>query len=434
VTTVQLLLFLYYLKRSLVFGLFFDMADWLLQYARYLSDGDLLGFLWSPHYEDRVATTRLVLLADIRLFGGVFYPFVVISLACVCLVAAVLVNAIRSDGPFGIPSAIASFLVVMLLLNPAVGITCGLPAYDNYPHVLALAALALHFFDDNGRAGRAAFFRRLLALLAGIGAGLASASGLLIWPILVWAAWRGRLSGRWIAATAICGCGYVALYLQGNPLLGHVFEVARAGPLLSVGNLGTIAAYFFGYAGLPWSHDAGLRLEGAAIGVVLSAVIVALCIRRGVIDPPGGLRERVEVGLLAFVLGTAVLAAFGRAHFESPNATAHVPVKYTIFLSVAHAALVAAALPWLRRSWDEANRRAAVQVGALLLGGLLIVQQIGLGETAVQKAAQVNASIARFMAGQRDQEMWLVLHMDGGTADRALQFMRAIGIYDFRPK
>ena len=225
----------------------------------------------------------------------------------------------------------------------------------------------------------------------------------------------------------------MALYLHGNGLSGHVAELAGSGTLLSADKLGFMAAYFVNYMGLPWSHLPGLHIPAAAMAIGLSVLIVVLCVRRGLIDPPGGLRERVAIGLLAFTFGTAVLAALGRARLGDPNALPEPPVKYAIFLSVAHAALAVAVLPWLRRWWDEPKKRAAVQLAGLMLGGLLIVQQIGLGEAAVAKAAWVNGYIAEFMAGQRDQgEMPLILHMNDGIADRALQFMRAARIYDFR--
>jgi len=429
---VQLGLFLYYLSQSLVFGLFYDMADWLLQYAKYASDGDLFGFLWSPHFDDRVATTRLVLLADIKLFGGVSYPFVAASLACIVLVATALLNTIRTTGAQGVPAAIASFLIVMFLFNPALGVACSVPVYDNYPHVIGLTVVALHFFDDSSGSGSVAFFRRVLALLAGIAAGLASAAGLLIWPILIWAAWRGRLSGRWIGATAVIGCGYVVLYLHDDPLFGHAASLADSGALLSANNLRIIVAYFLRYMGLPWSHDPSLQVPAEAIGAVLTMLIVALTIRRGFVEPPGGLRERVVLGLLAFILGTAILASVGRINLVDPNWRISPPIKYAIFLSVGHATVAAASLPWLCRWWEQIRWRSAARAVCLLAGGLLIVQQIGMGETAAAKAASINASIAKFMAGQADNYMPSILHMNGGFANRAREFMRTAQIYDFR--
>ena len=96
--------------------------------------------------------------------------------------------------------------------------------------------------------------------------------------------------------------------------------------------------------------------------------------------------------------------------------------------------LTATALPWIARWWELPERRRALQLASLLLGGLLVAQQIGMGEAAAAKAASVNATIARFMAGQRDDDMSRgIIHLDGGIADDALKFEQTAKIYDFRP-
>jgi len=431
---VQLVLFLYYVKMTTVFGLFYDMADWLLAYARYLGDGDLVRYLWSPHYEHRLAITRLVLLADIKLFGGVSYPFVAVSLCCVVFVAVALLRSAHSGMPPRIPSCIVSFLIVIFIFNPAVGVACSVPIYDNYPHAIGLAAVALYFFDGEDTHGRGTPFRRALALFAAAGSALGSAVGLLIWPILLWAAWRGRLPGRWIAATVLCGGTYVALYVHGYSLSQFDVSLAHADIFLSVTHLRKIPEYFLLYMGLPWSHDSRFLLPGEILGGLLSLLILAVIVRRGIIGPPGGLRERVEVGLLIFVLGTAVLASLGRSDMVDLSGKIYAPIKYAIFLSVGHAALIATALPWVACWWELPQRRRALQLASLLLGGLLVAQQIGMGEAAAAKAAWVNASIARFMAGKRDDEMGRgIIHLAGGIADHALEFEQTARIYDFRP-
>jgi len=431
---VQLVLFLYYVKMTTVFGLFYDMADWLLDYARYLGDGDLAGYLWSPHYEHRLAITRLVLLADIKLFGGVSYPFVGVSLCCVAFVATALLSAVNSGVSAEIPSRIVTFLIIMLIFNPAVGVACSVPIYDNYPHAIGLAAAALYFFDGEDTHGRGRPFRRALALFAAAGSGLGSAVGLLIWPILLWAAWRGRLAGRWIAATTVCGGTYIVLYVHGYSLAQFDASLAHADIFWSVAHLRKIPQYFLLYMGLPWSHDPRLLLPGEMLGGLMTLLIAAVIIRRGITGPPGGLRERTEVGLLIFVLGTAVLASFGRSDIVDLSGKIYAPIKYTVFLSVGHASLAATALPWIARWWELPERRRALQLASLLLGGLLVAQQIGMGEAAAAKAASVNATIARFMVGQRDDDMSRgIIHLAGGIADDALKFEQTARIYDFRP-
>ena len=90
-----------------------------------------------------------------------------------------------------------------------------MPALGQYVHTAAFAVFALVLLDGAGEGGRHADLRRVLALLAGMAAAFGIAGGLIIWPVLLWAAWRGGLSRGWLIAVALTGIAFIAVYLLG---------------------------------------------------------------------------------------------------------------------------------------------------------------------------------------------------------------------------
>jgi hypothetical protein len=429
---LQLLLFFHYLKATTIFGLYYDMSDYVLDYARFRADGDLLQYLWFQHAEHRLAITRLVLLADVHFFDGIYYPFVVVSLLCVGLAAAVLVRAVYLAKAPRPAAHLAALLVVMLIFDPAVATVCSAPIQDIYPHTVGFAALALCLFGADNSAAPSRLLRRILALLAAAGAGFGSAAGLLVWPLLLWIAWRERLGLRWTIATFVCGAAFIAVYVHGLALTQNDVALSEAGYFYSWVHLRKIIEYFLIYMGLPWSHDPRLSLLGEVLGGLLLLVCLAVALWRGAIARAWGLPDRVVVGLLLFAVGTAALASLGRVDIGE-GGMIDVPIRYTIFLSVAHAALVVALLPVVAHHWQVPARRRAMQAAALGLGLVLVVMQVGMGEAAIARADWVNAGIARFMAGDPpDPDMRLVVSLAEGKAPAALAFIRSAQIYEFR--
>jgi hypothetical protein len=121
----------------------------LLAIRSYSVGATLLAFLFAHCHEHILAITRLILLADVELFRGVWYPFVAASLTCVGLTAAVMIGAQDwSDRPCA-PSFILSALILMLLASTAVAVDCSIPVYGVYSPTLGFAALALHLFEGS---------------------------------------------------------------------------------------------------------------------------------------------------------------------------------------------------------------------------------------------------------------------------------------------
>src|SRR5262249_3723532 len=137
----------------------------------------------------------------------------------------------------------------------------------------AFATLAVVLLDGAGEGGRFAARRRILALVAGVFAGFGVASGLIIWPVLVWGAWRGCLSRGWIIAVAVVGAATIALYVTG--LSSH-----DALGALDLARLERMADYATRFLGLPWSHAPQLRWFGRIAGAILGVAGLSLVLWR----------------------------------------------------------------------------------------------------------------------------------------------------------
>jgi hypothetical protein len=211
-TAVYLFLFGHYFAATMIRRPYWDMFHYIVDYLDYRRAGGFLHDLWQPyvHSEHRQIWMRLLTAIDIGAFGGIAYPFLVASTACLVAVPLLLW---REIGRSGLPRdlAVGSGCVVLLLaLTTANVVDCSIPIEGIYPQTVLFAVLSLLLLDDAGEGSRLASARRLGALVAAVGAGFACAIGLILWPILLWAAWRGRLGWRWMTAIAVLGGGFVA--------------------------------------------------------------------------------------------------------------------------------------------------------------------------------------------------------------------------------
>ena len=89
-TVIDLGLFAHYLRATAIRLPFSDMYSYVLRYLQYRQDGHLWAFLWSPYNQHRLIWMRLLTAFDIRVLGGVAYPFMVFATACQLLTALLL--------------------------------------------------------------------------------------------------------------------------------------------------------------------------------------------------------------------------------------------------------------------------------------------------------------------------------------------------------
>ena len=82
ITAIDLALFAWLLKASIIREPFWDMYSWVLHYLDYRRDGGWWAYLWAPHDVHRPVWIRLLTAFDIEVFSGVSYPFIVFATAC----------------------------------------------------------------------------------------------------------------------------------------------------------------------------------------------------------------------------------------------------------------------------------------------------------------------------------------------------------------
>lgn len=418
--------FFYFLYATMIRVPFSDMFSYINDYFAYRQNGDLLHYLWMPHTQHRLVWTRLAIALDINTLRGVGYPIIIVSTSCLISVPLLIHREMTRGGMLPEVAYVGSLLTVLLVLTTANVVVCSIALEEIYPETLAFAVLAIVLFDGDLEADKLSNYRRAAALLAAIGSAFGSATGLVVWPILVWTSWRGRADRRWTLATLGVGTAFVALYAHDLPVPQSTSEaLVGAGQFYDPAHLLKIGEYLLTYLGLPWTRAANLILVGRLIGAALLTVGFAVIVQRGILRPPADRLERIAVGLIMFSLATAALASVGRV---DERADVAVPVRYSVYLVPLHIGLLFLVMPWLNLRWQVLSQRRLSQLAIALMVSFLFVQQLAAGRAAVAITRSITAAMSRFYAGERDVEMMqYVGNLDG--AEHAVELMRREAIY-----
>ena len=430
ITVVYVALFAYYLHRTVIVQPYWDMYSHVLRYLQFREDGALLAYLWEPHVQHRHVWMRLLTAFDIEVFGGVAYPIIAASAACLVGAAWLLWRETQAIAPPGLRRATGAF-VVMLVLTTVGAVDSATPINAIYPQALFFLVLALVLFDgDKEATGRRRIHaRRATALLAACGAAFANAAALAVWPILIWMAWRVRAGRVWMTALVAAAVAFIALYLYGLPLDPPRSAGASEAAGGSIPRLLRMADYLVAYLGLPWTRAAALSSVGRLVGVALLAAGAWAVLRHAPMRPLDGRMNRIAVALVLFSLMSALLAAVGRVDVDPE---VRVPVRYSVFLTPLHVGLLWLACPFLERQWSIPGRRAAVQPLMIAAGLVLLAQQAASGQAAVATTDAMRDTIERFIAGETEPGMATVVFDDLEQARRSWERISAAGLYTHR--
>lgn len=419
---VQVALFFWYLNATIIRQPYWDMYSWVLHYVDFRAHGDWLGYLWASHDVHRPVWIRLLTAVDIEWFRGVSYPFIVSTTVGHLITSWLLWRESRAGIEDGAGRAVG-LLVIMLLFTSVAAVNCAVPITNGYLHVVTFVVVAIVLFDTNdagapeGRAGR---WRRVVAILAAMSAVPASAVGVVVWPILLFLAWR-RGEGMWAAVIAVVGVAFMAVYLNG---LSSAIRTAADG---SGGEFLTRANYLLTYLGLPWTRSSALSIPGRIIGLAFLVAGVWAVIR-GVVRQPATRLARLAVALVMFSLASAAMATLGRVDVAGHDGIL-VPVRYSVLMTPLHVGLLWIVSPALARLWGDRARWPAVAGAFACAGLLLLVQQVAAGQLAVRTASNMRETIARFVAGETDAGMVDVIYPDLEQARRELTTIREAGLY-----
>ncbi len=391
-----------------------DMLDWLSAWLdRAPGAVCAMQYLWLPHNEHHLVWMRLLTAADAAWLGAHGLAFQAAAMLAVAGSAALLAAETARAGMLAGERVLAGWVVPLLALGPAAALDVAAPI--NAPYVLALffSLLALTLFDCAEETGPWAQPRRIGAMLAATGAVLANAAAFVVWPALLWCAWRGGVGRRWQAAVALSAITLAAVYLPGLQR-----NLAAGSPA------GGVAGFALAFLGLPLSAAAAMVGAGRCLGGLLLAACLGL-LWRWSRRRPARIERLAGAGMIVS-LGIAGLAAARRS---GAGADGVVPLRYAVLLIPAQAGLAWAALGWIarRRSWQPALPWLAASAAMVML-----TQQAAIGWRVAQLQARWNGLAEAFWRGESRPAMVPLIYPDLVAASGLRGRLRSSGVVGFR--
>jgi hypothetical protein len=293
----------------------------------------------------------------------------------------------------------------------------GMPAMSNHLHTCAFAVFSVLLLDGSNEESDLSNYRRAAAIVAAGLAAFGTAAGLLIWAVLVWAAWRGGLGWRWIATITCVGGLFVSLYLWGLP-------PSPMSPPLDFDRLFQSLDYAIRFLGLPWSHVHQLVWPARLIGAGILCIGGALIINESRLAQRSTRLKRVGLSLVLFALLLATAAALARVDVGEDR---EMPIRYGMVVMLAHLGLLLWSLEFLERFWHGAYRRS-FQWLLLSISLAWIGQQVIVGQFAVKEAKRYKDAWSRFVAGDWTPDMLLYVYPDRERAQAGLAYLRMMGL------
>jgi hypothetical protein len=429
----QVALFAYLLARTAIASPISDMFAYIDVYLRFRAgEMSLFDYLWRAHGEHHLLWIRLLTWADVALFHTRGLPFMAAASTAIGATALLLVQQMRRAEPRLGRATQLGLLVPMLILSAANVTDCSVPINTTYPLTVFFVVASLVLFAGAADYPAGSLYRRIGALVAAFAASLATAAGLLAWPILLWIAWRERLNGLWMAALAVIGIAYGLFYAQGLTFLGLAPAVAPgSASLFAPAHLLQLVYYFFAFLGLPLTREPSLGVLGPAFGVLmflggLAAVLAATCTKM-----LNTRLDRIAVGLILFAFGAAALAAVGRSDLAEGL---KVPVRYALFATALQVGLISIVLPRAARSAATPRARTGLALAGLAIAALLVALQVLIGRAAVTIATRIARDADCFAAGAHNGPINPIVTRYQQDAEQVLAALRAQHLLAPRPR
>lgn len=414
----QFALFTAVLGRTMIREPVGDMFGWIDDYLRLKSAGGVLAYLWAPHNEHHIPLIRILTALDMSAFRGNEVVFVLVATISLLAAAALIFLELRRDRSLVASPGSLAVVGAMLVLTATAALDCALPVFGSYPMTLFFVVAALILFDGETERTRITNAKRGLALFTAVLAALANGVGLIVWPALLWTAWRGAAARSWLFAIAAVGAGYFFIYTRGVTPVGagnphHIFDLSH---------LWKMFEYFLTYLALPLSRERSFAILTRALGAVLLCMAVIVILRDALSPRPPTRLQRIAAGLIIAGLASGLLAAVGRVDID---AEVKVPVRYALLVSPLQIGLLATMWPWLARRAVMLRREAAMLTATVALCWALVAAQVVEGLSAVAVSDEIRTTVEHSNGAEAGPGMVQVGFPDPAVIQRVRSALRA---------
>ncbi|MFT5445752.1 MAG: hypothetical protein ACI9DC_000913, partial [Gammaproteobacteria bacterium] len=350
---VQFVVFIGYFPSSIIVTPYGDVLDWLSGFYE-IAQQNLWQYLPAPHNGHRIVFTKLLTVADARLFAGLGYPVAWVCLSLLLALATLVTCAIWRSVDDAIVRRWAIAVAILLLFPTSLYPNVAYPVNSQHVIVIFFAMMACGSLTCSAAADGARL-RRLysgVCVAAACCASLASLNGMLVWPILLWMAWSLRLGRSTSVVIVLVGVFVIVRFGVSSSV-----ATETGSSIAALGDIAHATRYLIEFHAMPWIEVDSLYWPAMCIGLPLLLLSVFFCLQAFV--SPHGMRPItvVAIAMLMFSLATAIVIALGRHKMNlSP---AH---RYGIFLVVSCVALFVLVLPVFER-WMANARTMRVVLG-----------------------------------------------------------------------
>ena len=412
-------LFLFFVDKTILHGPVMDAFDWIHAYGVRPPGCGFFCYLWQPHNEHRVVFSRALVALDLRWFDRIGPSFIMFGLLLVFAMAAAIGREIMNSG---LPHSwkYAAFAVAILLLTPVnTVIMVSEPTSSPYLQTCAFALFSLVLLDGSDEQGRFSNYRRIAAILAACCTAFGTSAGLVIWPVLIWSAWRGRLRWPWIAGIGLAGVVFIGAYTWHLP--GHAVQ-----GVLTLPGVVESFDYIIRFLGLPWGARLPLLLwPGRFIGFCMLCLGTIALLRASFSGRPITRLQRVGLGLILFSLLIAASAPLARLNL---NQGVEVPIRYGMFVVPLHSGLLLWSLEYLYE-YRRVVERIFTPWMIVAACAIWLTQQVAVGEYATAAVNQYNDAWSRFVAGEWTPDMQDHVYPLRDSAEAYLAYLRKINYH-----
>jgi hypothetical protein len=338
--------------------------DWD-RWITYLTDSRLDWF-WRVHVDHRLVLPKVFFELDHFLFQGRGWFLLVCSFCIQGLTAILLWRfSARVSRQEANERVMLAAVITALLFSAQQWVNFVWPFQIQFPLVYCAATaalLSLYKAAQKDRPGED--FWMAAALAAGVVANFSMANGVLLWPVVILAAFWLRLNRRWIGVLAagaiVCGAAYFYHWHKSTP--DHVYPQPE--------RMLRVVAFWFAHLGSPlspvsmWLLDnktamlTSAAIPGALLALAVLAAFVMLWRRRDFFNSA----QAILVFYCAYLVLSSATMAYARADedlMEAFTSRYHTPA-YILWVCA-----LLAAWPWLQRL-------SRVVVYAVLCTGVLV--------------------------------------------------------------